>query len=30
MIRQLLSETAVLRLVGGVIGIALAYWGVKH
>jgi predicted permease len=28
-IRQLLSETAVLGLLGGVAGIALAYWGVK-
>jgi predicted permease len=28
-IRQLLSETAVLGLLGGVVGIALAYWGVK-
>jgi predicted permease len=28
-IRQLLSETAVLGLLGGVTGIALAYWGVK-
>ncbi|HXN17986.1 MAG TPA: ABC transporter permease [Candidatus Binatus sp.] len=28
-IRQLLSETAVLGLLGGVIGIALAYWGVR-
>jgi putative ABC transport system permease protein len=29
LIRQLLSETAVLGLLGGVIGIALAYWGVR-
>jgi putative ABC transport system permease protein len=28
-IRQLLSETAVLGLFGGVVGIALAYWGVR-
>jgi predicted permease len=28
-IRQLLSETAVLGLLGGIVGIALAYWGVK-
>ena len=28
-IRQLLSETAVLGLLGGGVGIALAYWGVK-
>jgi putative ABC transport system permease protein len=28
-IRQLLSETAVLGLLGGVVGIALAYWSVK-
>jgi len=28
-IRQLLSETAVLGLLGGVIGIALAYWGAR-
>jgi putative ABC transport system permease protein len=28
-IRQLLSETSVLGLLGGVIGIALAYWGVR-
>ncbi len=28
-IRQLLSETAVLGLLGGLIGIALAYWGVR-
>jgi predicted permease len=28
-IRQLLSETAVLGLLGGVVGIALAYWGVR-
>ncbi|HKW35249.1 MAG TPA: ABC transporter permease [Candidatus Acidoferrum sp.] len=27
--RQLLSETAVLGLLGGVVGIALAYWGVQ-
>jgi putative ABC transport system permease protein len=29
LVRQLLSETAVLGLLGGVIGIALAYWGVR-
>jgi predicted permease len=28
-IRQLLSETAVLGLLGGTVGIALSYWGVK-
>ena len=28
-VRQLLSETAVLGSLGGVIGIALAYWGVQ-
>ncbi len=28
-IRQLLSETAVLGFLGGVLGIALAYWGVR-
>ena len=28
-IRQLLSETAVLGLLGGIAGIALAYWGVR-
>jgi len=29
MVRQLLSETAVLGLLGGVTGIALGYWGVQ-
>lgn len=28
-IRQLLSETAVLGVIGGVLGIAVAYWGVE-
>src|SRR5262249_26829991 len=29
LIRQLMSETAVLGLLGGAVGIALAYWGVQ-